>query len=85
MEVDLNFVQWNTNIFSCEASSTYCNLNHSLSNRPLASSGILGILGHAETYRDLQGHSGECRGLQGMQEVRQNTGKYRGIQDNKGK
>ena len=48
-------------------------------SRPLASIGNLGIQGRAETYRDMQGYSGnegECRGMQGMQG---NAWEYRGI------
>ena len=43
-----------------------------------------GIQGHAETYRDMQKHSGTFGGMQGHAEIQGNKEKCRGIQNNIG-
>jgi hypothetical protein len=42
--------------------------------------------GHAESKRDMQGHSWECMGIKRIQKykIQGNTGKYRGILGNPG-
>ena len=77
-------------VFSCEASSTFRNLTHLLTDTPLAFNLSSVIQIHTGICRNIRRQSGECLFMQGMQEntgeyrgIQGNTGEYRGIQENK--
>ena len=69
-------IMYYSSVFSCEASSTYCNLTHSRSHRQLAP---IRLLEKIEPPKGKERHAGTCRDVQGIQG---NTVEYRGILGN---